>query len=130
MLACKPSHVIGVLQPPYQRLRDVVKKLVTETRRSQRIKKSKKNTYDRHVGKFSTHAKCSEMIFRMTGMDTEADQVKPSPRRPGQRDAVVDPRDEPPGPADPGPAEPAPPDAGEAFAAEPAPDSGVTSETV
>ena len=50
------------------------------------------------------------------------------PRRPGQRDAVVeDPRPEPPGSPDPGVGDPAPPDAGEALAAESASASGLTS---
>jgi len=93
-LALKPSQLISTLEPPYLKVKAMTRQLVVETRKFQKTKKVKDEAYDRHVANFTTHAKCGEMLYRMAGMDVEASQVKPSTRRPGQREVVEGTSDE------------------------------------
>lgn len=87
-LALRPSQLISMLEPPYLKVKEATRLLVVETRKFQQTKKVKDEAYDRHVANFTTHAKCGEMLYRMAGMDAEAAQIKPSTRRPGQREVV------------------------------------------
>ena len=86
-LAVKPSVIIGMLEPPRQELRQATRRMVTERRNAQKTKKVKDETFGEHIANFRTHAKCGEMIYRMVGLKREADQIKPSQRRPGRRAA-------------------------------------------
>jgi len=87
-LAFRPSQLISMLEPPYLKVKELTRQLVVETRKVQHTQKVKDDAFDHHVANFTTHARCGEMLYRMAGMDTEAAQIKPSTRRPGQREVV------------------------------------------
>lgn len=104
-LAIKPSRIIKALEGPHKRLKDALKAVLVDVRKSQKTHKAKDKALSRQVKNFSTHAKCGEMIYRIVGLEPEADQVRPSVRQPGQRAAVVRAEDDlAPVPVGPGPA--------------------------
>lgn len=89
-LAVLPSYVVDALEPRYERLKTVLKAILTETRRAQKSQTAKQEAYETQVKRYSMHAKCGEMIYRMVGLEKFADQIKPSTRRPGQREVDVE----------------------------------------
>lgn len=94
-MALKPEDVIDVLELPYNQLSESLRRLVTGIRESQTTQKLKEDCYNKQIKRYSMHAKCGEMIYRMVGLDKFADQIKPSIRRPGLR-AVTEPEDDAP----------------------------------
>lgn len=92
-MALTPGAIIDTLETPYKALESALAGVRDEVRESQETQLAKEVAYGEHVTTFSTHAKCGEMIYRMVGLEKEAAQIKPSSRRPGQREAT---EDEPP----------------------------------
>ena len=89
-LALRAGYVVEVLTPLLERLTGLLEALLSEARMTEKAFLHKERLHDNFVGKFTTHAKCSEMLYRWAGLDREAKRIKPSTRRPGQREEEVE----------------------------------------
>jgi hypothetical protein len=88
--ALRAGYVVEVLSPRLERLNAVLEALLTEGKMTEKAFLHKERLREDFVERFNTHAKCSEMLYRWAGLDREAKRIKPSTRRPGQREEEVE----------------------------------------
>ncbi len=88
--ALRAGWVVEVLRPLHGRLVGVLEALLSESRNEEKAFLHKERLHEVFVDKFTVYAKCSEMLYRWAGLDEEAKRIKPSARRPGQREEVAE----------------------------------------
>lgn len=82
-----PTHgyIVRVLEPPHDRLVEVLGDWIGQRRGTEKALIRKDAALASYQRKFSIYAKCGEMLYRWVGLEEEAKRIKPSTRRPGQR---------------------------------------------
>lgn len=88
--ALRAGWVVEVLTPLYERLVKVLEALLGESRNEEKAFLHKERMHEAFVERFTVHAKCCEMLYRWAGLVEEAKRIKPSSRRPGQREEEVE----------------------------------------
>jgi len=84
------GYIVSVLEPPHDRLAEVLGSWIRQRKGTEKALIRKDAALETYKRKFSIYAANAESLYRWAGLYEEAKRIKPSTRRPGQRQVDED----------------------------------------
>ena len=83
--AVRYGYIVTVLEPPHERLAGILETWIRQRKGTEKTLIRKDAALETYQRKFSIYAANAESLYRWAGLDEEAKRIKPSLRKPGQR---------------------------------------------